>query len=439
MRAPLARLRPSVVATVAVAAAIGLAAAYFAFLQLSHPPPDVRHQQAEADAMATLLAGELGQGDSLARLAPYVPLLVQEGQQVTVTGPGGTAILGLRIGESEEQVIQARRSFPGGTVVVQTPLEQPTNPGELFGVAAGLLMAVLGVAAVANVVASRQTRRQVDAAVRAAERVTQGDMSVRIGSNGPAELARLGEAFDQMAARLESSERDQRRFLADLAHEIATPVNTLAGFASAVLDGTIPRERAEQVINAQTARLSELLDELTALRELDRTHAGQREPVDLAGLCRQLAAEHAPAQGRPTVVAEASARRAVAVTDPRLVRTVLGNFLSNAVRYTPDGQVTVGVRRERHRLVLYVRDTGPGIAPEHLERIFDRFYRVQDARDRASGGSGLGLAIARRAADALGGFVEVTSTVGQGSEFRLVLPRGPAGPSPAGPPPAGPG
>jgi signal transduction histidine kinase len=104
----------------------------------------------------------------------------------------------------------------------------------------------------------------------------------------------------------------------------------------------------------------------------------------------------------------------------------VNNFVSNAIRYTPPGgRVRIVAQRRRSAAVIAVRDTGMGIAPEHLERIFDRLYRVDEARDRATGGFGLGLAIARRAAQSLNGRIEVTSTPGEGSEFRLVLPARP--------------
>ena len=111
------------------------------------------------------------------------------------------------------------------------------------------------------------------------------------------------------------------------------------------------------------------------------------------------------------------------VTDPRLTDTVLNNFVSNAIRYTPSGgKIRIQANHRRSVIVIAVRDTGIGISPKDLERIFDRLYRVDMARDRATGGSGLGLAIARRAAQSLDAHIEVESTPGVGSEFRLLLP-----------------
>ena len=118
-----------------------------------------------------------------------------------------------------------------------------------------------------------------------------------------------------------------------------------------------------------------------------------------------------------------SVRGTEVVTDVRLLEMIASNLLSNAIRYTPAGaRVELRLRQQRDRLTLSVRDTGVGIAPEHQQRIFERLYRVDGTRDRATGGSGLGLAIASRAAHNLGGHIELDSTPGKGSEFRLIVP-----------------
>ena len=131
----------------------------------------------------------------------------------------------------------------------------------------------------------------------------------------------------------------------------------------------------------------------------------------------------APAAANAGVKLSLSVRANQILSDRRLLETVASNLLSNALRYTPEGgRVEVHVRQHRGRVVLMVRDNGVGIAPEHQQRIFERLYRVDSARNRATGGSGLGLAIAQRAAQSLGGHIELESTPGRGSEFRLVLP-----------------
>ncbi|MGI8714719.1 MAG: sensor histidine kinase [Solirubrobacteraceae bacterium] len=230
-----------------------------------------------------------------------------------------------------------------------------------------------------------------------------------------------------MAARLERADADQRQFLADVAHEIVTPVNTISGFGLALADGAAEgreqRAEAKALIEAETERLRGLLTDRRELTRLDLTEGVRLAPVALAPFAHELVARFRPAATAATLTLSVTVHAHELRTDARLLETVASNLLSNAIRYTPEGgHVEVRLRQHRDKLVLAVRDSGVGIAPEHQQRIFERLYRVDDTRDRATGGSGLGLAIAYRAAQSLGGHLELESTLGQGSEFRLILP-----------------
>ena len=290
-------------------------------------------------------------------------------------------------------------------------------------VAIGLvILAATGTATL--VVAAVQ--RPIERAVAAARRVAGGDFSARIGTGGPEELAELGRAFDEMASRLEASDEQQRGFLADLAHEIATPLNIVSGYAFALAAGEIdePGELDEiaDVVRDESKRLQSLLDRLRELVRLDLAEPGASERVDLAEHLRRLQTRFQPSARRAGVELRVSGGGTLH-TDPHLLATIVDNLVSNAIRYTPaGGTVSVSARRGRGQRVLSVRDTGIGISAHHQSRVFDRFYRVDEARDRASGGTGLGLALARRAARSIGGHIELDSTPGEGTEFRLVLP-----------------
>lgn len=169
--------------------------------------------------------------------------------------------------------------------------------------------------------------------------------------------------------------------------------------------------------------MGELLADLRELTRLDLTHGVRLRPLALEEFGRDLAARFRPATVARDVTIDVDVRAEPVTTDVRLLETIASNLLSNAIQPTPSGgHVQVQVRKRRGELVLAVRDTGVGIAPEHQERIFERLYRVDDTRDRATGGSGLGLAIASRAAHSLGGRIELQSTVDHGSEFQLILP-----------------
>ena len=234
-------------------------------------------------------------------------------------------------------------------------------------------------------------------------------------------------ASDGMAAQLRQADTEQNRFLADLAHEIATPLSAVSGFAFALVNQSAQTiaERAEAaaIVVHESERLQQLLDDVRHLHRLELAESVRQEQVDLEVLCRETAQRFRLAADHAEVTLMACAEPASVVADPRLVDAVVNNFVSNAIRYTPPGgKVQIQAGQGRSATVIAVRDTGIGIAPQHLERIFDRLYRVDEARDRATGGSGLGLAIARRAAQSLGARIEVESTPGGGSEFRLLLP-----------------
>jgi signal transduction histidine kinase len=239
----------------------------------------------------------------------------------------------------------------------------------------------------------------------------------------------LSRAFDSMAGQIQQADAEQKRFLADLAHEIATPLSAVSGFAVALVDQNArsPAERAEaaDIVLHESDRLQQLLDDVRHLHRLELAESVRQEQVDIDVLCAETAQRFRLAADDAGVTLVVCAGRVSVRADPRLIDAVVNNFVSNAIRYTPPGgRVRIVAQRRRSAAVIAVRDTGMGIAPEHLERIFDRLYRVDEARDRATGGFGLGLAIARRAAQSLNGRIEVTSTPGEGSEFRLVLPRG---------------
>lgn len=242
-------------------------------------------------------------------------------------------------------------------------------------------------------------------------------------------VGRLSRAFDHMAGQLQQADTEQKRFLADLAHEIATPLSAVSGFAVALVDHSA-RSRAERaeaaaIVVHESDRLQQLLDDVRHLHRLELAESVRQEQVDLGAACAETAQRFRLAAGDAKVTVVVCAEQVSVRADPRLIDYVVNNFVSNAIRYTPaGGRIRIVAQRRRSVAVIAVRDTGMGIAPEHLERIFDRLYRVDEARDRATGGSGLGLAIARRAAQSLNARIEVTSTPGEGSEFRLLLPRG---------------
>jgi signal transduction histidine kinase len=423
MLARLASLRLWLLVAMIASAAIGLGAAAVLFrdVETSH-----EHAADAAKALqeARVIAGQVQAGAGVARLAALQGVLVND--QITVVRDGRAIFRG-PVRRGRELELREQAPLPGGVVrVVDYSSRGASTTLDLTLITAGVLALVIAAAVATATIVTRAVRAPVQRAIDAAERVSHGELSARMGSSGPEELVKLGRAFDDMAARLERADRDQRQFLADVAHEIATPVNGVSGFALALADGaaTEPeqREEAKASIESETGRLRDLLTDLRELTQLDLAEGVRLSPIALAPFAEKLVARFRPAATAAGIGLTLSVRGTGVRTDARLVEMIGSNLLSNAIRYTPaGGHVELRVRQHRDKLVLSVRDDGVGIAAEHQKRIFERLYRVDSTRDRATGGSGLGLAIAARAARSLGGHIELESNPGQGSEFRLIV------------------
>ncbi|MDQ6848054.1 MAG: ATP-binding protein [Candidatus Dormibacteraeota bacterium] len=286
--------------------------------------------------------------------------------------------------------------------------------------AVGLL---LGVAAViAAGVALRRLTAPAARLVDAARRIEAGDYSARVPVRGPSELRSLARAFNAMTGQLESDEARRRSVIADVAHELRTPITVIRGQAEGIIDGVYPgdAEHMRPVLTAARS-LEVLVDDLRTLALAEtgslRLH---REPVELAILVDEAFAASADA-------ARAAAVRLVAAIDPPGItvdvdsvrlRSVLANLIANAMRHEhPGGEIRVEARRVAAVVEVVVRDDGEGIPGELLPRVFDRFVKGP-----SSPGSGLGLAIVRDIVEAHGGTVAARSTPGAGTEVSLTLP-----------------
>jgi len=257
--------------------------------------------------------------------------------------------------------------------------------------------------------------------IDAAESVEAGNYGVRVRARGPRELRSLASAFNSMSGRLESSERERRRLLADVTHELRTPLTVMQGNLEALLDGVYPADAEHvQPILEETRVLSRLVDDL---RTLSVAEAGaltlHRESTDIGRLVVDTVASFRAQADRAGVSLTTAVDGIPSLdVDPLRLREVLSNLLSNALRYTPSGgRVDVAASALQGRVAISVHDTGPGIAPDDLPHVFERFYKSEESR-----GAGLGLAIAKSLVVAHGGEIEATSTLGQGTEMRFTLP-----------------
>jgi signal transduction histidine kinase len=225
--------------------------------------------------------------------------------------------------------------------------------------------------------------------------------------------------------RLETVRRD---FVANVSHELKTPLTVIAGFAETLRDpslGASDRDRFIGLVASNTARMQRIVDDLLDLSRYESS-AWTPHPIDtdLLPIVVDLFTHARTAAQRHNVTLEQQiepAARTVYV-DPTALRQVLSNLIENAIRYTTDGSVTVRVAaNDEGSVTIAVRDTGVGISPEHLSRIFERFYRVDPGRSRAEGGTGLGLAIVRHLVEAHGGRVSAESTLGEGTTVSVTF------------------
>ncbi len=301
----------------------------------------------------------------------------------------------------------------------------------VVGVVAVTAIAAALVAAALATLLARMLARPIERLAEAADRVAADGPVERVPETGPAELRRLAAAYNAMADRLDEQEALRREFIVNASHELRTPLTNLQGYLEALRDGVIePDPRVFDSLREEVDRLTRLASSLDVLAAAPWA-AIQAEPaeVDVATAARTAAELAAPALARRGIALEVAAEPAArARLRPDALAQALANLLQNAERYTPDdGRVAVGVRRitgglgEAAGVEVVVGNSGPGIPPDALPRVFDRFYRVELSRDRARGGAGIGLAIVRQLVEADGGSVNVTSAGGW-TEFCVRYP-----------------
>jgi signal transduction histidine kinase len=267
--------------------------------------------------------------------------------------------------------------------------------------------------------------RELELGARA---VTEHQWDYRVPERGSREMRSVATSFNQMAADLEHEETLRRNMLADVSHELRHPVHILQGNLQAILDGVYPLSMKEiDRLLDQTQNLTILVDDLheLALAEAHELLMEMQE-TDMNALVANTVEVFQPLAGDKGITLETdlSPQSIFVQVDATRIRQALQNLLGNALRYTPQGgQVRVVLDRNKNKVVIQVQDTGIGIPPEDIDRVFDRFYRVDSSRDRDLPGTGLGLAVAQAIVQSHGGRVEAQSPgVDQGSIFTMSLP-----------------
>ena len=393
---------------------------------------------------------------------------------VTVSAQSGSDTWRVRAGNYRYQAVSSSGSTQQvtGTLVVATDLgnvNATVRRIAYFDMIVGgvivLVLALVGVAAV------RANLRPLDEIEETAEAIADGHLDRRVPERDPrTEIGRLGRSLNSMLSQIETafhareeseaaahrSEERMRRFIADAGHELRTPLTAIRGFAEyyrqrggmetrwdraeapATGGGLTPSDldRLMQRVEKEAARMGLLVEDLLLLARLDQQRPLARQPVDLLSLAGD--AVHDARLLAPDRTVDLSVQPGAAFLvigdEPRL-RQVIGNLMSNALTHTPDGtpiEVSIGSGTLDPRLpdsppavTLDVTDHGPGMTPEQAHRVFERFYRTDQARTRATGGSGLGLAIVNALVTAHGGVASVRTAPGKGATFRIALPLAP--------------
>jgi signal transduction histidine kinase len=303
----------------------------------------------------------------------------------------------------------------------------------------------LGSAALVGYILSRQLVRRLERLGSAVEALANGELGRRVEEGGDDEVGQLSRRFNVMAERLETSVAEldartreaeaalaaKRELVANVSHELRTPLASISGHAESLLmlgDGASAERRAESltVLHREARQLSRLVDDLFLLSTAESGALPLTiRDVDVAAILEEMAASFRPLarrEGHIAIVSDVEPGLPLVRGDRERIVQVLSNLVRNALRYTAEGGlVSLRAARTGDLVRIAVEDTGAGIPPEQLSRIFDRFYRGDDARDRASGGAGLGLAIVRELVEAMGGSVAAVSAVGEGSTFCFTL------------------
>lgn len=260
----------------------------------------------------------------------------------------------------------------------------------------------------------------------AARRLGRGDLSARVEVAGDDELAVLAGSMNEMAARLQEQNSLRKKLTGDISHELRTPLTTVQSYLEAFRDGVMPAdEKNLAAVLEETHRLGNLVSDLQELAVVDHRKPAKTVIVNLNEFVMKEAERFRAGMERSQIVFHCRPAREDARirADEEMLAKVIGNLLSNALKYTPGGgEVAVEVFADGKQAGFTVRDSGIGVAREHLPYIFERFYRADPSRSRATGGFGIGLALVQELVRSMGGVVSVQSEPGKGSEFRVEFP-----------------
>ncbi len=315
--------------------------------------------------------------------------------------------------------------------VIVSPLSRSVLTGEdrdlharlnhLHLLAAGLA-AVLGI--VASLLLARELARPIRRLTEAARRMERGDLRARASPGGGAEMDQLTHALNRLAETLEREDTIRRGVAADVAHELRTPLAGIVSRIEAAQDGVMPDVGKNlEAMHAEALRLTKLVDDLGRLAEAEQPGLlVEKRLLDIAQLANERADSYEEFFAAKGIDFRRELEMAPAYGDPARIEQIVDNLLANALRYTDTGRVVIRTRLAGTDAILEVEDTGIGIPPKDLQHIFDRFWRGEKSRSRATGGAGIGLTVVNELVAAQEGRIAVESKPGAGSRFAVILP-----------------
>lgn len=318
------------------------------------------------------------------------------------------------------------RVWAYGSTALLTGRDLELRSASLAALAVAALLAIV-ISSVAGTLYSRKVSRPISKITAAAQAIRKGNLSARAELEGEDEIALLGNTFDQMADSMQADRELERRLTSDVAHELRTPLMAIQVTVEGMQDGILPADAHHLgTIGHETRRLSRLTN---AILELSRLENGSLPftfaPIDLNSPVRAAIDAQSSLIDLGSLKLETDLRDNLTVSgDIDRLQQAVGNLLSNAARYTLEGGIiSVRTYAEEDQAVVEVSDTGMGISEENLEKLFRRFWRADDARARQTGGVGVGLSIAKEIVDRHSGCIEVSSIEGEGTTFKIKIPR----------------
>lgn len=434
------RVRLLIAFAILVALAVGTVAIFASYTTTSYFQRYLRHGRA---ALENQLGFDLAIHYTRAQgWGGVQPLIEQIGRM-----SGGRAILadqdGTVVGDSDGELLgqpveqsRARQGYPitvrsriVGTLYLNPPRRGPVEETFLTSVKKSVIWAALiagGAGIALTLWLSRRILRPVQALTVAARRMQQGDLDQQVKVSSKDEIGELAGAFNAMAAGLKKQEELRRHMVSDVAHELRSPLSNIRGYLEALEEGLVePSPSTISSLHEEALLLSRLVDEL---QDLSLAEAGQltlnRQPLaleDIAHRAIESVSQQAEAKGLKLRMGLPENLPLVNV-DPQRMAQVLRNLLTNAINHTKaGGEIVVQAARQDDQLEVRVSDSGEGISPRDLPHIFERFYRADESRSRATGGSGLGLTIAKRIIEAHGGKIWAESKKGQGTTLIFTI------------------